>query len=238
MQASHAGVADWNRNCPHASDATSLSSGLCRYLAADGADIAANIPKMRRTPPKSHGMAATQVTRFRPQRVPRLYVAGKCYRVGSKWMERTDKMRCDEVMTDNPKYCVPFDTVARAAKLMKTANIGCLPVCANRQSRKLVGIVTDRDLVVTAVADGLDPDRTKIQEAMTPKVFACRADDDIEKALDAMGRLQVRRIPVVDPDGALAGIISLADLAMRADLRDKTAEVLRAIFKPSSMRAG
>jgi CBS domain-containing protein len=71
-------------------------------------------------------------------------------------------MLCEEVMTGNPKCCVPSDTVARAAKLMKTADIGAVPVCEDRHGKKLVGIVTDRDLVINVLAEGRDPNSTKV----------------------------------------------------------------------------
>jgi len=141
-------------------------------------------------------------------------------------------------MTGNPLYCVPFDTVIRAAKLMKNEDVGSVPVCADRRNKRLVGIVTDRDLVVHAVADDRDPDRTKLQEVMTPKPCACQPSDDLEKAIDAMGQFQIRRIPVVGRDGELIGIISLADLvAVRADRLEQTAELLRRISKPNTMHA-
>ena len=141
--------------------------------------------------------------------------------------------KCREVMTGLPVCCVPTDTAARVAKLMKTENIGSVPVCEDRHSKKLVGIVTDRDLVLDVVAQSRDANSTTVQDVMTRQPFTCRADDNLQKALDAMERNQVRRIPVVDNDGQLIGIVSQADIATRNCEREKTAEMIEEISKPS-----
>jgi len=145
---------------------------------------------------------------------------------------------CREVMTKDPICCLPSDTAARVAKLMKTEDIGSVPICEDRQSKKLVGIVTDRDLALQIVAESRDANSTKVRDIMTRQPVTCREDDDLQKALDAMEKNQVRRIPVVDNDGRLVGIIAQADVATRSDEPEKTAEVVEEISKPSTMRAG
>ena len=137
--------------------------------------------------------------------------------------------KCNEVMTKNPVCCMPNDSVAKAAELMKSGNIGSIPVIENEQTQKLVGIVTDRDLALKIVADGLDAKSTKVEAVMTRKVVTCLADDDLQKALDAMAEHQLRRIPVVDDDNKIVGIISQADVATHADEPEKTAEVVKEI---------
>ena len=137
--------------------------------------------------------------------------------------------KCNEVMTKTPVCCLPNDNVAKAAELMKSENIGSIPVIENEQTQKLVGIVTDRDLALKIVADGLDAKSTKVEAVMTRKVVTCLADDDLQKALDAMAEHQLRRIPVVDDDNKIVGIISQADVATRADEPEKTAEVVKEI---------
>src|SRR5205814_1220818 len=122
--------------------------------------------------------------------------------------------RCREVMTGAPVCCLSTDTAARVAKFMKTENIGSVPICEDRQNKKLVGIVTDRDLALYIVAEGRDANGTKVQDVMTRQPVTCRAEDDLQKALDAMEKHQVRRVPVVDDDGQLIGIISQADVAI------------------------
>jgi CBS domain-containing protein len=141
--------------------------------------------------------------------------------------------KCREVMTGLPVCCVPTDSACRVAKLMKTENIGSVPVCEDRHSKKLVGIVTDRDLVLHVVAQNWDSSSTKVQDVMTRQPFICHADDDLQKALDAMELHQVRRIPVVDNDGQLIGIVSQADVATRNGEREKTAEMIEEISRPS-----
>lgn len=137
--------------------------------------------------------------------------------------------KCNEVMTKNPLCCLPEDLVTKAAGLMKSENIGSIPVVENEQTRKLVGIVTDRDLTLKIVAEGLDAKSTKVEAVMTRKVVTCRAEDDLQKALDAMSEHQLRRIPVVDGDHKIVGIIAQADVATRVDQPQKTAEMVKEI---------
>ena len=140
-------------------------------------------------------------------------------------------MRCEEVMTKDPKCCVPGDSVARAAKLMKTEDVGSIPVCEDRHSHKLIGILTDRDLVLQVVAEGRDANNVKTQDVMTAQPVTCRTTDDFETAVEAMQRHQVRRIPVVDGQGQLVGIIAQADIATRSHQPHKTAQVVERISK-------
>ncbi len=137
--------------------------------------------------------------------------------------------KCNEVMTKNPLCCLPEDLVTKAAGLMKSENIGSIPVVENEQTRKLVGIVTDRDLTLKIVAEGLDAKSTKVEAVMTRKVVTCRAEDGLQKALDAMSEHQLRRIPVVDGDNKIVGIIAQADVATRVDQPQKTAEMVKEI---------
>ena len=137
--------------------------------------------------------------------------------------------KCNEVMTKDPVCCLPSDMVAKAAELMKSKDIGSIPVVENEQNKKLVGIVTDRDLTLKIVADGLDAKSTKVDAVMTRKVVTCGADDDLQKALDAMSKHQLRRIPVVDSDNRILGIIAQADVATRFDHPKRTAAMVKEI---------
>jgi len=132
-------------------------------------------------------------------------------------------------MTESLVYSSPEDTVSHVAQLMKTEDIGPVLIIDNEESKRLVGIVTDRDLALKVVAEGRDPQTTKVEEVMTRKVVTCRADDDVENAMKAMAQYQLRRIPVVDNDDRLVGIISQADVATRVDEPKKTAEVVKEI---------
>jgi CBS domain-containing protein len=137
--------------------------------------------------------------------------------------------KCNDVMTKDPVCCLQSDGVVEAAKLMKSNNIGSIPVVDNGQTRNLVGIVTDRDLTLKVVAENLDPKSTKVDTVMTRAVVTCGVDDDFQKALDAMSQHQLRRIPVVNADKKMVGIIAQADVATRANQPEKTAEMVKEI---------
>jgi CBS domain-containing protein len=143
--------------------------------------------------------------------------------------------KCNEVMTKNLVCCLPNDSVAKAAELMQSGNIGSIPVVENEQSQKLVGIVTDRDLALKVVAKALDATSTKVETVMTHKVVTCHADEDLQKALDAMAEHQLRRIPVVDSENRIVGIIAQADVATRAGQPEKTAEMVKEISQANGM---
>jgi CBS domain-containing protein len=140
----------------------------------------------------------------------------------------------NEVMTKNPVCCLPDDTVVKAAELMKSGNVGSIPVIENAQTQKLIGIVTDRDLAMKIVADGRDAKSTKVEMVMTRRVVTSRAEDDLQKTVDAMSDHQLRRIPVVDNDNKILGIISQADVATRVDQPEKTASMVRGISQASA----
>lgn len=142
--------------------------------------------------------------------------------------------KCKKIMTKNPVCCLPNDTVEKVAKLMKRENVGSIPVVEDEKTRKLVGIVTDRDLALRIVAKGLDVKSTKVESVMTRKVVTCRAEDDLQKALDAMSGHQLRRIPVVDNDNKILGIIAQADVATRVDKPKKTAALVKVISRPKA----
>ena len=144
--------------------------------------------------------------------------------------------KCEEVMTKNPVCCLPDEMVAKVAQLMKRNNVGSIPVIENEQTRKLVGIVTDRDLTLKIVAKGLDAKSTKTEAVMTRKVVTCLAGDDLQKALDAMAEHQLRRIPVVDQDHKVVGIIAQADVATRANQPEKTAEMVKEISQANQTK--
>jgi len=142
--------------------------------------------------------------------------------------------KCNEVMTKNPVCCLPNDMVAKVAQLMKSKDIGPVPIIENEQTKKLVGIVTDRDLALKIVAEGRDAKSTKAEEVMTRKMVTCRSEEDVQKALDAMSEHQLRRIPVVDNDNRIVGIIAQADVATRVDQPAKTAEVVKDISQSNA----
>jgi len=137
-------------------------------------------------------------------------------------------------MTADPKCCLPDDTVARAAEIMREEDVGPVPVVSDRTAQRLAGIVTDRDIAIKVVAAGRDPRSTRVDEVMSKDVITCRAEDDYGQALHAMARHQVRRIPVVNEDGALLGIISQADVARQGN-EDELGEVVEEISEPTGL---
>lgn len=136
---------------------------------------------------------------------------------------------CNDVMTKDPIWCLRDESVVQAARLMQSQNIGSIPVVANDLARTLVGIVTDRDLALGVVAEGIDPRTVSVGDVMTRGVVTCYPDDSLQIALDAMSEYQLRRIPVIDYDARLIGIISQADIATRTDEPEKTAAVVKEI---------
>ena len=137
--------------------------------------------------------------------------------------------KCKAVMTKDPVYCLPNNLVSEAAELMRKEHIGSVPVVENEQSKKLIGIVTDRDLALKIVAEGLDAKSTKVEVVMTHKVITRRSNDDLQKALDSMAKYQLRRIPIVDKDNKILGIIAQADVATRVGHPKKTAAMMKEV---------
>jgi CBS domain-containing protein len=142
--------------------------------------------------------------------------------------------KCDEVMTKNPVCCRPDDMVVKVAQMMQSENIGSIPVIENEQSQKLIGIVTDRDLALKIVAKGQDAKSTKVEAVMTRQIVTCRTGDDLQMALDVMAEHQLRRIPIVDDDDKIVGIIAQADVATRVNLPEKTAAMVKEISQPNA----
>ncbi len=131
-----------------------------------------------------------------------------------------------DLMTSNPTTCEPSTTVVDAAKVMAQEDIGPVPIV---EGGKLVGLVTDRDLVVRVLAEGKDPTSTTIGEIATADLTTVTPDSDLQEALDLMSANQVRRLPVVQ-DGRLVGIVAQADVARAAD-EEKTGEVVQDISR-------
>src|SRR5262245_40747875 len=141
-------------------------------------------------------------------------------------------MRVRHVMTKDPSCCVPSDPAPRAASIMRDEDTGIIPVIENEQSQKIVGVVTDRDLCMNIVADGRDPNTVSIDACMTTAVVTCSPNDAVERATELMKENQIRRVPVVDEHGTLLGIVSMADLVGRGDV--KTGEVHDTLKKVSA----
>ena len=144
--------------------------------------------------------------------------------------------RCGDVMTREPACCEPADSIPRIAQLMKTEDVGAVPVVESKTSRRLVGIVTDRDIVVKILADGKTVEKSTVRDAMTNNPVTCREDDDVSQAVARMAERKVRRIPIVDGSGTLRGIIAQADIATRVHRGTTTGELVEAISEPGTVR--
>jgi CBS domain-containing protein len=140
-------------------------------------------------------------------------------------------MKVKELMTPNPTVVKPEDTVAQAATLMKQEDCGALPVMTNG---KLGGMITDRDIVIRAIAAGKDPKATKVSEVMTADPVTISPDASDDEAEKLMAKSQVRRLPVVE-NGKLVGILVTAQLARRGNTNE-LGETIRGISEPKSGR--
>ena len=123
-------------------------------------------------------------------------------------------MRCEEIMKRDVQCVQPTDPVQAAARRMRDANIGFLPVCDS--SRKVLGAITDRDIALRIVADGRPP-TTAIDDVMTREVVACAPGDDVRRAEELMGKQHKSRMIVADEEWRLVGVISLSDIAQVED---------------------
>jgi CBS domain-containing protein len=120
-------------------------------------------------------------------------------------------MKISEVMTPDVEVVRPDDTLRTAAQMMADIDAGVLPVC---DGERLLGMVTDRDITVRAVATGCDPEKTPVSQVMSQELRYCFEDDDTEAVSKKMASWHVRRMPVLDRDKRLVGIVSLGDLAI------------------------
>jgi CBS domain-containing protein len=139
-----------------------------------------------------------------------------------------------DIMSPDPVCCLTTDTVQRAAQLMRDQDIGSVPVVSDQQRKGLVGIVTDRDLAIKVLAEGRNA-TTTVGDVMTSDVISCRPDQDANHVMDLMARHQLRRIPVTDGDNRIIGIVAQADVAVRADMPNKTGEVVERISIPNNI---
>jgi CBS domain-containing protein len=142
-------------------------------------------------------------------------------------------MTCAEVMTPSPTACNPQHTAVDAAELMRREDCGLLPVISE-DGKKLIGVLTDRDIVLKVIAEGRDPRGTAVSEVMTTDLVTCLPQENVEMAMEQMATRQVRRIPIVDRDGSLVGIVAQADVATRIANPQETGQIVQAISEPEN----
>jgi len=143
-------------------------------------------------------------------------------------------VRIKDIMTPDPACCTPESTAREAAELMLDNDCGAIPVVEKLENRRLVGMVTDRDLAIRGLAEGKGPD-TKIRELMTEQPTTALADDEVDVVREVMIQQQIRRIPVVNGDGACIGIVAQADIALEdgAASDREVGRIVEAISEPN-----
>jgi CBS domain-containing protein len=138
--------------------------------------------------------------------------------------------RISEVMTRDVRVIAPHESLQRAAQVMDELNVGALPVC---DGEKLAGMATDRDIVVRAVSAGMPVDSTPVSEVMSTGVEYCYEDEDVEDVMDRMRNVQIRRVPVMDRQERLVGMVSLGDIATKSADENEVKDTLEGISQPS-----
>ena len=139
-------------------------------------------------------------------------------------------MKAQDIMSTNPRCVTPEQDVREAARIMKDENIGVVPVVEASGSKKLVGMLTDRDIAIRVVAEGKSS--AQVREIMSGNPRTAKANDSVDDIMDLMGREQVRRIPVVDDRGELVGIVAQADIVRDAKDEKKAERTIEKISEP------
>lgn len=138
-------------------------------------------------------------------------------------------MKVKDIMTKNVAYINPMSTIVDAAQLMQKHNVGSIPVC---DQNGVIGIVTDRDIVVRNIAHGKNPQSTAVRDVMTSQVTTVTPDMDINDVSEIMSQVQIRRIPVVE-NNMLVGIVALGDVAADSRFDMEASEALTEISRPA-----
>ena len=138
-------------------------------------------------------------------------------------------MQVQEIMTPEVEVIHPDATLKEAAEKMSRLEVGPLPVCDGKQ---LVGMLTDRDITIRATAQGRDPNTTKVREAMTSEVVYCFTDQEVQIAAQMMEMRQIRRVPVLNRNKQLVGIVSLGDIAVETQDQELAGKTLEGVSEP------
>lgn len=152
------------------------------------------------------------------------------------------RRRVSEIMTRDPETVTSDATLADAAKKMRDLDVGIIPVIESGDSRRLRGVVTDRDIAIRAIAEGKDLGSTRVSDVMTTDVETCNQNDSVDDILNLMERVQVRRVPITDREGRLVGIVAQADVALELtespEGMHEIADTLERISEPGQGRLG
>ena len=142
-------------------------------------------------------------------------------------------MELRDIMTRNVEVVPAGATLKEAAAKMKDLDVGLMPVC---DGARLKGMLTDRDITVRATARGCDPSKTKVSEVMSVDIAYCLEDQEVEEAVSLMEARQIRRLPILNQEKQLIGVVSLGDIAVHVGDRDLTGETLEEISEPAEPR--
>ena len=142
-------------------------------------------------------------------------------------------MKAQDIMAKNPRCVTPRTTVQEAARLMKSEDVGSLPVLRDDGSRKLVGVITDRDITIRVVAEGRNAENCVVEDVMSKNNLAtARTNDSVEDVMKVMGKEQVRRIPIVNESDEVVGVVSQADVVRKADSDVRAERTIEKISEP------
>jgi CBS domain-containing protein len=139
-------------------------------------------------------------------------------------------MKLRDLMTENVEVITPDTSLEQAARKMRDLDVGVLPVC---DGERLLGMLSDRDLIIRATAEGRDPKSTPVRESMTPEIVYCFEDQEASEAEQLMSERQIRRLAVLNRDKQLVGIVSLGDLATKTDKTRAVGKTLEKVSEPT-----
>lgn len=142
-------------------------------------------------------------------------------------------MKVKEIMTENPACCLTTTSLRETATMMQDHDCGCIPVVEDMDSKKPIGMITDRDITIRTVAHGKNPLEMTAGEVMTPQVVTVAPDASVEECCNIMENNQIRRVAVIDNNGSCCGMVAQADIALDAS-HNKTAEVVQEVSKTAS----
>lgn len=145
-------------------------------------------------------------------------------------------MNIDQVMSRNPACCTPATSLETVAKMMVENDCGEIPVVGDDKTMKPIGVITDRDIVCRAVARGLNPQQLTARECMSEPCVTVTPHMSIESCVDVMDQNRIRRVPVVNEDGCICGIVAIADL-VRYARPAVTADVIKEVSEPTGGNA-
>ena len=135
-------------------------------------------------------------------------------------------MKIKEIMTKNPQYVSSGDKLSLAAEKMRTLDVGFLPVV---DSGKISGVLTDRDIIIRAIAKHKNPEEAKVKECMSSGSLTCYDDDDVKKAIKLMEDKQIRRLPIINHQNKIVGVVTIGDLALETHDQKLSGEILEKV---------